>query len=436
MIKLASFPRFEPCVLSPERESGYWASFVDLERTGRPDILAFGVRAGPVELFHNPFPITSDKDDVPTYGNGPSAETCSPPRWSSTKLDTPEGPVAATYAPLLGEFPDIVIATRFGGGLASIDDTGGQLVLYANPKNEGRPDSHWSKFEIGQLAGTHRVWFGHFTTMESIQLLAVPITSKKGDAFAPVTLTLFQPKSNGDIKAAWESESISSHTYSVVHDVAIGRYRKCDQLDSIVVASNEGLTWVYYDIGEWKREVISEGLDLKSTGHISVGSGSDIFSGYQDVAIGKLGDDSTAFIAASGPFHGNVIRIHVKVSGNVGDLTDAKWEAYSLHTFDEISPVVDGSGGVHQIAAVDLDGDGDDEVVIAHKFKGVYVARVADITRGIFQLSTVSTAPASRIDFADVDGNGHLDIVTLGDSFDTEKGSKPATLVLLKNLGS
>lgn len=436
MVNVPPLPQFAPCELAPHRPSGYWASFADLSNTDRPDVLAFGVRAGPVQIFHNPLSSTT----VPTNPSASSAPPHAPawPTWPSTILDTPEAPVAAATARLAGPFADIVLATRFGRGVDAIDDAGGQLVLYVNPRNEGRGAyEKWARFEIGRLAGTHRVNFGNFTDSHLPQLLAVPITTKHGDPFAPVALTLFSPSRADAVRQPWRSQHVSTDEFSVVHDVAVGRFRPGDARDSILVASNEGLTWVHDDDGWWKQDMLFEGLDLDRSGYALVDERSDVFSGFQNVDVGTVGNDSCAFIVTSAPFHGNVVQVHVKTAGAHGDLAGATWATYVLHTFDTMSPVVDGSGGVHQVAAVDVDGDGDDEVVIAHKEKGVFVARVAQIASGAWQISAVSNSPTLRMDFADVDGNSKVDIVTLGDTVHTDDGQTlHPKLLILRNLGT
>src|SRR6185369_14118268 len=79
-------------------------------------------------------------------------------------------------------------------------------------------------------------------------------------------------------------------------------------------------------------------------------------SGSSDVAVGKLGRQR--FLTAIEPWHGNQVAIYRQKNG-----------AWSRQVIDD--SLVEG----HTIAAVDLNGDGSDEVIAGYRGKGrsVYV---------------------------------------------------------------
>lgn len=413
-------PKFVEEVLEGDRSSGYWVELIDVTGNNRPDVISFGVGGGEVALFENPY---SAKTDGKSFDRS----------WKKSIIDNVQRPVAMDQWSPDGRYKDFILATEFGQGPYAIDDNGGSLYYYRNPRNSpDNTEESWEKCFVGRVAGTHRVNLGHFTRKDRLQAIALPIAGCDGDPYSLIPVTLFTAPEEIREGSKWDASIISSDTFRVAHDMIVGKFDNKDSFHSVLISSMEGIVWLYFDGANWQKETLCIGVSRNVA--IAQKKDKDAFWGCQNVAVGKLGDDSCAYIIVSGPFHGNVVLIYMKRGGYPNSLTDASWDEFYLHNFDSMIPVVDGSGAVHQVATADLDGDGDDEVLIASKKTGVYFARVVDIVSGSFQLTGISKAPALRISIADVNGDGSLDFASLGDPVDTATGHKPSTLNVYHNL--
>lgn len=414
-------PNFVEEVLEGDRSSGYWVELIDVTGNESPDVIAFGVGGGEIALFENPYTKPHEGAyDLP---------------WRRHVIDNVKRPVAMDHRPVTGSYNDFVVAVDFGQGPYAIDDSGGSIYLYRNPLNSGGViGDNWDKVFVGRVAGTHRVRFGHFTRKDRLQVLALPIAGRDGDPFSVIPVTLFTAPEHPHETSDWELTVIDDEHIRVAHDLAIDKFEGDEnELDSAVIASLEGITWLYYDGSSWKTEVLGSGLPRKLSKAQPIDGDGDAFWGCQNIAFGKVGGDKSAYISVSGPFHGNVVMLYVKFGGSPNTLRNASWKEHYVHNFDAMVPIVDGSGPVHQVATADLDNDGDDEVLIASKTTGVYYVKAKDVAKGLLQLTTVSLAPALRIAIADVDGNGMLDFASLGDVIDTESRHVPSKLNVYHN---
>jgi hypothetical protein len=85
--------------------------------------------------------------------------------------------------------------------------------------------------------------------------------------------------------------------FRVIHEVSVGKYNKFfnidpeSNLDSALIASEEGINWIYYSL-KMKRWIIMP----IGTGETSQAPKTG-FKGSGNVATGKIGNDHCAYIA-------------------------------------------------------------------------------------------------------------------------------------------
>ena len=135
----------------------------------------------------------------------------------------------------------------------------------------------------------------------------------------------------------------------MIHDAKL---IKKDQLDSLLIASREGISWLYFD--PTKNQWIIE--------HIGAGESQKAFSGSGSVDVGTIEHDTFAYIATAEPFHGNTVAVYTKSMNTT-------WKRYVLDVYGQ--PNEQGEGPIHHIVCADLDNDGDDEFLVALDRKSV-----------------------------------------------------------------
>lgn len=125
----------------------------------------------------------------------------------------------------------------------------------------------------------------------------------------------------------------------------------------MIVASREGTTRLYFENGEWKRDLISSGEPRRpgqSATSESPGSGDHWGTGCVDV--GRIGDDPFAYIATSDPFHGTTTCVYTKTDRTIDG--QHGWKRHVLDVYgtpNQLKHTGDGPG--HYIVCADFDGE-------------------------------------------------------------------------------
>jgi hypothetical protein len=380
-------PVFEEILVEADLTDGYWLQAVDVNGDGRPDLVASGLAEGHVVWYQNP-------------------------TWTKHVIATFDKPVALDAADIAGDGrADLVISHDYGQCMFDCGPQDGRISWLRNPGAAGG-DREWERRPIGDLVATHRLRLGRFTRPGAPQLLALPVVAERGgpDAVhAPVRLTLFEPPDDVLSAAAWPSTIVDEETFRIIHGVQVRAFAGTPRpdLDSLLIASEEGVSWFGVDsAGAWRSETLGTGelTQQERTG----------FQGSGNLAVGRIGTEAYAYVAAVEPFHGNTVVVYTRDAGP--GLVGGRWRRTVLDVFGD--PNANGEGAGHHVVAGDFDGDGDDEFLVAMRgpmpWQGVFYYKAVDAANGLFVKKRVSTASAARIAVADFDGDGCLDFATTG----------------------
>ncbi len=377
-------PVFKREVVDTNRTNSYWVEAFDIDGDGKSDLLGYGLGDSQIYTFRNP-------------------------TWEKRLIAQLEGAVGMDHADInQNGFNDVVICYQYGATMRDCDPEGGKIVWLENP---GTPNGEWKHHYIGRATAMHRLRVGYFTQTDKLEVLGLPIVGKPGDIYSDVPVVLFTQPDDIDGAKEWNKTVVNDNYYHIIHGVSKKKFnnnRNGSKLDSVILASQEGISWLYYDEqqAEWKIELLGQGEqeEFEQTG----------YRGSANLDAGKIGDDEFAYIPTVEPFHGNRIAVYVKKTDSL--LNSVRWQRFVLDTFKD--PDDNGEGPGHHVVCADFDGDGDDEFLVALRgpepWQGVYYYKAVDLQNGVFVKWHITQDSAARIALADFNGDGRLDFATMG----------------------
>ena len=341
--------------LATDLKGGYQVTAVDMNRDGKPDLIALASGMKELVWFENP---TWERHVI--VGNQSRMINCAP--WDTDGDGIPE----------------IVLASEFA------NEAKNSIGVVSVLKHNGDPRQPWTATEIDRLTTSHRLRWADIDGSGGKVLINAPLTGAKAAApeyrgHAP--LVFYRP-------GGWKRETIGDENEGVVHGIYIvdwdGKRR-----DAILTASFVGIhLYRFGKDGRWTRTEISKGDPAAWPK-----------SGSSDVAVGRLGKQR--YLAAIEPWHGNQVAIYRPAKGS--------WQR---RVIDET--LVDG----HTIWTGDLNGDGNDEVVAGFRGKGRSVfVYYPDDTKGAHwskQVLDDGGMAAAACAIADFSGDGRRDIACIG----------------------
>jgi hypothetical protein len=375
-------PSFEPQVVASNLLDGYWVQAVDVNGDGRLDLVTSGLALGEVSWYENP-------------------------GWQKHPIGRFPIPVALDQGDIDGDGrPDLVICHDYGTCMYNCKPEDGKISWLRNPGSSGY-SAPWDCSPVGDLMATHRLRLGHFSRSDRLELMALPVVGPAG-VHEPVQVTLYPVPDEPMNGESWKPNLIDGASFRIIHDVVVDKFARNagSDLDSVMLATEEGISWFRRDSDAWQRDTFSSG----ETGQFD----RTHFKGTGNLALGRIGDDPYAYIATLEPFHGNTVAVYSKETR--GTLGDARWKRTVLDVFADPNEAGEGPG--HHVMCADFDNDGDDEFLVALRgpmpWQGVFYYKAVDMAQGLWTKTRVSTPSAARIAIGDFDGDGRLDFATTG----------------------
>jgi len=346
--------QFREHTVTSDLKGGYQVVVADLNRDGKPDLIALASGMKELVWFENP-------------------------GWQRHVLAANlSQPINLAVWDVDGDgIPEIVLAQGF-----SIDPakSAGVISVLRHP---GDPREPWTATEIDRLPASHRLRWADIDGSGKKVVINAPLAGAKAEPpgyrdRAP--LVLYRP-------GAWKREPIPDQLSGVLHGIFIVDWDG-DGRDAILTASFEGIHLFKLGAnGRWTRTEVAKGSPAPWPK-----------SGSSDVAVGRLG--GRRFLCAIEPWHGNQVVVYQEESG-----------AWGRHVIDD--SLVDG----HALAVADLDGDGRDEIVAGFRGGGrsvfLYSAEDERGTRWKRQPLDEGGMGAASCAVADLDGDGKPDLACI-----------------------
>ena len=333
---------------------GYQVVVADLNRDGKPDVIA----------------LASGLKELRWYEN---------PGWQKHVLVTGiNQPINAAAYDVDGDgIPEIALAHEFSNVYAR------SLGVVSILTHQGDPTGPWSIKEIDRVPTSHRLRFADIEGTGKKVLVNFPLIGSK--AIAPeyrdhVSLLMYRP-------GEWKREVITDAEEGVVHGILATAWDG-GKRESLLSAGFLGVHLLQFDKGQWRRTLLTKGdpADWPK-------------SGSSDVIAGHLGRER--FLAAIEPWQGGKVVIYRENK-----------DTWTRNVIDDA--IADG----HTIVAGDFDGDGRDEIVVGERQgkRSAYLYRATNVKDDTWSKQPLDDGGMAAAGCAVVDLNAdkRLDIVCIG----------------------
>ncbi|MBY0231822.1 MAG: VCBS repeat-containing protein [Gemmataceae bacterium] len=270
---------------------------------------------------------------------------------------------------------------------------GGTLQWLRQPKD---PDKEWDVFPIGEEPTMHRIRWADLRGDGTMSLVSGPLMGRDSTAKGnwedgrPLRLQAWAiPK---DPTKPWKAETLDE-SLRVMHNFAAVPSSSGKGSD-LLTASCLGVHRLSLADGKWRLKHVGTGDQSKPKGR----------RGASEIKQGRLKDGS-AFIATIEPWHGDSVVVYTP------DKAGGLWTR---------AVIDDKLRWGHAVWCADLDGDGEDEVVIgvrdnlSREDRGGVRIYKRDGDGWARQLLDAGGVAVEDLAVADLDGDGKPDIVAVG----------------------
>jgi hypothetical protein len=373
--KKPTFPTFRMQEIETNLGIGYAVLLVDVNGDGKKDI------------------VVVDRKRVVWYEN---------PTWKRRTIiegqTRPENVCIAAHDVDGDGQVEFVLGAGWEGLKSEVE---GPLYLLKRGKSLDEP---WNIYPIGGEPSVHRIRFADLDGDGHPSLIVSPLLgpkSSKAKNWEDVPVRLLAYKVPKDpVRDRWTPEVIDD-TMHVMHNfypVPAGDGKQKGM--NILTASYEGVHLLSRDGDKWARHQVGKGNQDNPKSN----------RGSSEVKRGKL-KDGLPYIATIEPWHGHQVVVYTPP----GD-PKALWNRQVLD---------DRLRWGHAVWCADLDGDGDEELIVgvrddlsqkAGERCGVRIYKASDIKNGKWDRHLVDEGGVAVEDLAaaDLDGDGRIDIVAVG----------------------
>ncbi|KAK6216836.1 hypothetical protein QIS74_06950 [Colletotrichum tabaci] len=424
-------PEFGRAVIEGDRTDGYWVETFKFEKDEVPGLVASGLASGEIEFLDNPIAAARHAAKAKGESFDPSTVDITG-EWKKYQVAKFSSPVAVVAVDInRNGLTDIVVCHDYGPFMLECDVNGGWISWLENPGRDklGEP---WKIRMIGRWPAMHRMKAGYFTQKSVMEIVAASVVYGQHDKVTPIPIIRFQAPEDVLNATEWQRSIIDDENFTVIHELTVKKFNGPTGLDSIVVSSREGANWLYYEGGEWKRQLLSIGEpkeDRQLPNSQAPGSGDHWGTGCADA--GRIGDDPFAYIATLDPFHGTTACVLSKVGRG---MKDSKWQRHILDVYGTPNQLMKyGDGPGHYIICADFDGDGDDEFLLAlfgsldrdkdlnsvipvkgpNPNKGIIYYKAIDVEKGLFAKWKIAEESSARIAIGNFSGTDRLDLISV-----------------------
>jgi hypothetical protein len=347
--------KFTERTIATDLRGGYQVVATDINRDGKPDLIALASGMNELVWFENP-------------------------GWRRRALAVSISRAINCAAwDIDGDgIPEIALAHEFA------NDPARSVGVVSLLKHKGDPAQPWEMTEIDRLSTSHRLrWMDIYGNGKKV-LLNAPLAGamvKPPDYRGAVPLVFYRPGS-------WKREVISEELEGVLHGGSITDWDK-DGREEILVASFLGIDLLSFGKNkQWRRSRLANGNPDPAPK-----------SGSSEVAVGKLGKDR--FLCAIEPWHGNQVVVYRQEK-----------QAWRRQVID--ATLNDG----HTLLTADLNLDGRDEIIAGYRGQGrsVYLYSAEDSmgSRWPRQILDDGGIAAAGCAVADLNGDGRPDVACIG----------------------
>jgi hypothetical protein len=351
---------FTEHLIAADLKGGYQVVVADLNKDGKPDIIA----------------LASGMKELVWYEN---------PGWTRHVLAGEFNHMInlAAWDTDGDGIPEIVLAHEFAN---QAKNSIGILSLLTHGADPGEP---WKATEIDRIPTSHRLRWADIYGNGKKVLVDAPLTGLKAEApeYRGKTLLVFYKP------GAWIRETIPEQNEGVEHGIYITDWDGNGR-EAILTASFIGIH--LFRLGKdaaWTRTELAKG----DPAPWPKGGSSDVAAGWIGSKPAKM-----RFLAAIEPWHGNEVSVYREDKKHI-------WQRQVID---------DALDQGHTILTADLNGDGTDEIIAGYRGKGrsvnIYYANGGKAERWTNHPLDSGGMAASSCAVADLNADGRPDIVCIG----------------------
>lgn len=363
--------RFQRHVIDSQFDNGYQCSVADINRDGRPDVIALSTNPSRLVWYRNPewtrFTVTTATErniDVAPYDVDGDGDI------------------------------DLALAADFDLGNSNSGGTVQWLECPADPTTQ----AEWPVRRIDAVPTSHRVRWADIDGDGKKELLNLPIIGEgaKGPEYnVGVKFMAYSVPKNPAVDP-W-APMLIDHSLQMAHGMCVVRWRN-DDADDVLAASFDGV------------HLFENAPIEKAVGAVRLcegDRGARPRQGSSEVGLGYVKSTDLRFIATIEPWHGTQVVVYTP-----GDAPSDFWKR---------SVIDDSFNDGHGLVTADLDGDGNDEIVAGYRGKpyGLFVYRLDSAAKKWERMPLDEGGiGVAGLYVVDLNGDARPDVVAIGTATD------------------